>query len=174
MMQIGVFALPLAIVLIIGTGLVRRVPVFDVFVEGAKDGLQTAVRILPALIALITAVGMLRASGGLEFICSLLEPFGKLMGFPMEVLPLAMIRPISGSGATALFNDILKSTGADSFAGRVASVMMGSTETTFYTVALYYGAANIRDTRHTIPAALSADFTGFLLSALFVRLLFYS
>ncbi len=173
MMSAGTLMLPLVIVLIVGFGLIRGVKIFDVFLEGAKEGLEVAVHILPALVALITAVGMFKASGALDLLSFLLEPVGKLIGLPREVLPLALLRPISGSGAMVLFRDILQSCGPDSLAGRVASVMEGSTETTFYTIAVYYGAAKIRDTRHSIPAALSGDIAGYLLSGLAVRLLFY-
>ena len=172
MIRLGTLVVPLAMVLIIGTGLLRGVPVFDRFVEGAREGLSSGVRILPALVALVTAVGMFRASGALDLVCSLLEPVGRLLGLPAQVLPLCLIRPISGSGAMAVFSDLLRTYGADSLIGRIASVLQGSTETTFYTIALYYGAAGIHDTRHTIPSALSADLSGFIMSALAVRLLF--
>lgn len=173
MTAVGVWMVPLAIAGIVGFGLLRGVKVFDLFVEGAKEGLTTAVNILPALVALVVAVGMFKASGGLDLLSFALEPIGKLLGLSREVIPLSLIRPISGSGAMAIFNDILRSHGPDSLAGRIASVMMGSTETTFYTIAVYYGAAGIKNTRHTIPAALSADISGFFLSALAVKLLFY-
>lgn len=173
MTQIGTLMVPLAIAGIIGFGLIRGVPVFDLFLEGAKEGMGVAVRILPALIALVTAVGMFKASGGLDLLSFALEPLGRLVGLPREVLPLTLLRPISGSGAMVIFTDLIQTYGSDSLIGRIASVMQGSTETTFYTVALYYGAAGIRDTRHTIPAAVSADITGFIMSALTVRLLFY-
>ena len=154
MMQIGSYIVPLVVVMIVGHGLSKGLPVFDLFIEGAKDGLLTAARILPALVALMTAVGMFKASGA------------------RDLLPLALLRPISGSGAMAIFDDLLRIHGPDSLIGRIASVMEGSTETTFYTIAVYYGAAEIRQTRHTVPAALSADLTGFFLSALLVRMLF--
>ena len=120
----------------------------------------------------MTAVGMFKASGALDLLSFALEPLGKLFGLPRDLLPLALLRPISGSGAMAIFDDLLRIHGPDSLIGRIASVMEGSTETTFYTIAVYYGAAEIRQTRHTVPAALSADLTGFFLSALLVRMLF--
>ncbi|MEM1484822.1 nucleoside recognition domain-containing protein [Oscillospiraceae bacterium PP1C4] len=173
MMTVSTLMVPLVIVLIVGFGLVRGVKVFDVFLEGAKEGIQVAVHILPALVALITAVGMFKASGGLDLLSFALGPFGKMIGLPREVMPLALLRPISGSGAMVLFTDILENYGPDSLIGRIASVIEGSSETTFYTIALYYGAAGIHDTRHSVPAALSADIAGFVMSALTVRLLFY-
>ena len=165
MTAFGVWAIPTAVVLIIGYGLIRGVRVFEVFLEGAKEGLEMSWRILPALVALVVAVGMFKASGGLDLLSFALSPL-------CEVMPLALMRPVSGSGAMVVFTDLLKTYGPDSMIGRIASVMMGATETTFYTVALYYGAARVRDTRHTIPAALTADLTGFFMSALAVRLLF--
>ena len=167
-------AIPLVIAVIVGYGLIKGVAVFDLFLEGAKEGLMTAARILPALVGLVAAVGMLRVSGGLDILSWALQPVGRLIGLPKEILPLALMRPISGSGALALFTDLLGEHGADSLIGRVASVLMGSTETTFYTIAVYYGAAGIKDTRHSIPAALAGDVTGFFMSAFLVHLLFYS
>ena len=171
MTAFGVWAIPTAVVLIIGYGLMRGVRVFEVFLEGAKEGLEMSWRILPALVALVVAVGMFKASGGLDLLSFALSPLGRFLGLPCEVMPLALMRPVSGSGAMVVFTDLLKTYGPDSMIGRIASVMMGATETTFYTVALYYGAARVRDTRHTIPAAITADITGFFMSALAVRLL---
>lgn len=167
----GDWVIPITIAGILGFAMIRQVRVFDVFLEGAREGLQTTWNILPALVGLVFAVGMLRASGALELICIVLAPLGRLLGLPQEVLPLAILRPISGSGALAIYSEILKFYGADSTIGRIASVMQGSTETTFYTIALYYSAAQIRNIRHTIPASLCADITGFFCAALFVRLL---
>ncbi len=163
---------PVVIAVIVGYGLVKGAAVFDLFLEGAKEGLATSARILPALVGLVAAVGMFRVSGGLDILSWAMQPLGKLAGLPKEVMPLALMRPISGSGAMALFHDLLVEHGADSLIGRVSSVMMGSTETTFYTIAVYYGAAGIKNTRHSVPAALAGDMTGFLMSALVVRLLF--
>ncbi|MGI5966446.1 MAG: spore maturation protein [Anaerotruncus rubiinfantis] len=173
LMNLGTLMVPLTVAGIIGYAFVKGVPVFETFVEGAKEGLEVAVNILPALVGLITAVGMFKVSGGLDLLTWALEPFGRLLGLPREVLPLALLRPVSGSGALVIFNDLISTYGPDSLIGRVASVMQGSTETTFYTIALYYGAAGIKNTRHTVPAALSADLTGFIMSAFMVRLFFY-
>ncbi|MBR5558984.1 MAG: spore maturation protein [Oscillospiraceae bacterium] len=153
-------------------GLLQNVPVFDVFLEGAKEGLSTAVRILPSLVGLITAVGVFKASGALDLLSHGLKPAAQFLGLPTEVMPLALLRPVSGSGGMAVFRDLLDSHGPDSFVGRVASVMMGSTETTFYTIAVYYGAIDVRKTRHTLPAALGADLAGFVFSSLAVLWLF--
>ena len=166
------YIMPCIIGFIILFGFVKKVPIFDTFLNGAKEGLESTFSIAPSLIGLIVAVSMLKASGVLDIITYLLEPIGNLIAIPKETIPLMLLRPISGSGALALVDSILKSCGPDSFSGRVASVMMGSTETTFYAIAVYFGAAGIKNSRHTIPAALTADFTSFIMSVLMVRLLF--
>lgn len=173
MNQISNYILPTVIVLIVGYGIFKKVPVFDCFLEGAREGLSTSAQIVPALVALITAVGMFKASGALDLLTYALKPLAAILQLPQEVIPLAILRPISGSGALVIFQDILKDFGPDSFIGRVASVIQGSTETTFYTIAVYYGATKVQKTRHTLPAALSADLVGFMMSALAVRLLFH-
>lgn len=164
--------IPLIITVIIGYGLYNRVDVFSEFAEGAKENLLTCVSLLPTLIALITAVGMFRASGAEELITGLVSGFFDRIGFPAECLPLALIRPVSGSGALAVYESLLEEKGPDSFAGRVASVMLGSTETTFYTLAVYYGAVKIKNTRHTLAASLAGDMTGFIVSVLTVNIFF--
>lgn len=152
--------------------LCRRVDVFSALTTGAGEGLSVVLRILPPLVALLTAVYMLRASGALELLTALLTPVLTFLGIPPETVGLLLIRPVSGSGALAVGSDIMQTYGPDSAIGRTAAVMLGSTETTFYTVAVYYGAAGIRRTRHTIPAALAADITGFLAAAWTVRWMF--
>lgn len=165
------YVIPFFIALIIAAGLIKRVDVFGEFIEGAKENLKAAFEILPALIALMTAIGMFKASGALEIISEAISPITSFLGFPAECIPLAIIRPVSGSGALAVFESILNDVSPDSFAGRVASVVIGSTETTFYTIAVYYGITNVKKTRHAIASSLTADFTGFIMSALTVRLL---
>ena len=172
MADFGAWAVPLVIAAIVLFGFLRRVPVFDTFVAGAKDGLRTTVSILPTLVGLIMAVSMLSASGALDLFSSLLAPAAKFLGLPPQVMPLALIKPFSGSGSTAVLTQIYRDCGPDSFAGRVASVMAGSTETTFYAVAVYYGAVGIKKTRHTIPAALIGDLTACIFSALTVHFFF--
>ena len=152
--------------------LCRRVDVFSALTTGAGEELSVVLRILPPLVALLTAVYMLRASGALELLTELLTPVLTFLGIPPETVGLLLIRPVSGSGALAVGSDIMQTYGPDSTIGRTAAVMLGSTETTFYTVAVYYGAAGIRRTRHTIPAALAADITGFLAAAWTVRWMF--
>ncbi len=165
------YLIPIFIAIIIIFGLIKKADVFGEFVEGAKESISASFEILPALIALMTAIGMFKASGGLGFLSELISPLTDLLGFPKECIPLALIRPISGSGALAVFESILSEVSPDSFAGRVASVMIGSTETTFYTIAVYYGITKVKNTRHAIASSLTADLTGFILSALTVRLI---
>lgn len=153
-------------------GLYKGVDVFDCFLNGAKEGVRTSVSILPALVALMTCVGMFKASGALDIITHFLGPVAELVGIPREIIPLAVLRPISGSGAMVIFSDILESYGPDSFVGRVASVLQGSSETTFYTIAVYYGAIKVKNTRHTLPASLTADLVCFIMSAAIVRMVF--
>ena len=146
-----------------GTG--RRVNVYAALTRGAEDGLTVLLHVIPALVGLLTAVSMFRASGAMDALARLCAPVLNLLGIPAETVPLMLVRPVSGSGALAVH-------GPDSYIGRVAAVMLGSTETTFYTIAVYFGSAGIVRTRHTVPAALAADLTGFLTAALTVRLLF--
>ena len=169
MSYISAFAMPAVIGAFLLLGMVRRVKVYDCFVEGAKDGLQSLVGIIPPLVGLMVAISMFRASGALELLAKLLSPLLSALQLPKEVLPLALLRPISGSASTAIVTDIFQTLGPDSPAGTIASVMMGSTETTFYTVAVYFGAVGIKNTRHTIGAALLADLTGILLSIAVAR-----
>ncbi len=164
--------MPAVILIILGFGLYRRVDVFNAFLAGAQSGLKTLFGILPALVGLIVAITMFRTSGALAWITGLLSPLTTLLHIPPEIMPLALLRPVSGSGALAIVNDLLASAGPDSLVGRIASVVMGSTETTFYTLAVYYGAAHIHKTRHTVPAALLADLTG-LLAGVYICLFFF-
>lgn len=165
------FALPIVIAAFLILGFAKRVRVYDCFVEGAKDGLQSLVGIVPPLIGLMVAINMFRASGALELLTRLLAPVLSAIRLPAEVLPLALLRPVSGSASTAIVTDIFHTLGPDSPAGTIASVMMGSTETTFYTVAVYFGAVGVKNTRHTVAAALTADLTGICLSVFLARLL---
>ena len=152
-------------------GALRGVDVFAAMTEGIADGLRVLLRIFPAVAALLCAVYALRASGALDALTGLLAPIFRLLGIPVETAPLVLLRPISGSGALAVAGDIMARYGPDSLAGRTAAVMLGSTETTFYVIAVYFGAAGVKKTRWAIPAALCADFTGFVLSSLAARLL---
>lgn len=151
---------------------IGRKDVFPALTKGAYDGLKTVLDMLPALIVLFPAVYMLRASGALDAFSSLIAPVFRFLGIPPETVSLALLRPISGSAATAVGADIIKSSGVDSLAGRTAAVMLGSSETTFYVIAIYFGAAGIKKTRWAIPAALCADLAVYLSAAWITRLLY--
>ena len=145
---------------------------YDLMLQGGAEGLKTAVSILPALVVLLTAVQMLKTSGAVDLLSRFLAPTFSLLGIPPETAMLVLIRPISGSAALAVGADLMAEFGPDSTIGRTAAVMLGSTETTFYVISLYFGAAGIKRSRYTIPAALLADFTGFFTASLCVRLLY--
>ena len=153
-------------------GCFRRVDVYTALVQGAGDGLEVLMRILPSLVGLLTAVYMLRASGALDLAAQALTPLLDRIGLPGELLPLMLVRPISGSAALGVGAELIAAHGPDSYLGRTAAVMLGSTETTFYTIAVYFGAMKITKTRYAVPAALCADLTGFLAAAWAVRLCF--
>lgn len=172
MKDLSNYILPTIVVLIVIYGGFKGVDVFNVFIDGAKSGFKTVFNIIPSLIALLLSINMLKASGGLDVLLSLLSPIGDFLGIPRDIIPLTILSPISGSGSLGVYEGILKDFGPDSFIGRCASVMMGSTETTFYTLALYYGSIGVKKTRHTVPSALCADFTSFILSPRFVRIFF--
>lgn len=171
-MNASAFVLPTLLAAAAVCGMGRRVNVYDALTHGAEEGLRVLLHIIPSLVGLLTAVAMFRASGAAQWLAEWCAPALKLLGIPAETAPLMLIRPISGSGALAVVSDLITSFGPDSYEGRVAAVMMGSTETTFYTIAVYFGSAGIHKTRHTVPAALTADLAGFLASALAVRLFF--
>ena len=170
-MKIADFVVPVILCFVACFALRRRVDVYGALTKGAEEGLTVLVRILPSLVGLLTAVYMFRASGAMEYLARVLSPLLHLLGIPPECAPLLFIRPISGSGALAVGSEIMREYGVDSYIGRVAAVMLGSSETTFYTIALYYGSAGITKTRYTIPAALCADLVMFWASAFAVRLL---
>ena len=150
----------------------RKVDLFSAMTAGAKDGFHVVKSILPSLVVLLTAVYMLRASGAPEALARLCAPLFSLLGIPPETAALILLRPVSGSGALAVGSELMSRFGPDSYIGRCAAVMLGSTETTFYVIAVYFGAAGIKKTRHAVPAALAADLAGFLTAALTVRLFF--
>lgn len=171
-MNFSSLIIPVLLSFVAVCGLGKRVDVYAALIHGAEDGLTTLLHILPALVGLLTAVSMLRASGAMEVLSAFCQPVLDFLGIPPELTPLMLIRPISGSGALAVASDLIVHYGPDSTIGRIAAVMLGSTETTFYTIAVYFGSAGIQRTRHTIPAAIAADLTGFLVSALAVRFFF--
>jgi spore maturation protein SpmB len=154
-------------------GVLRGVKVYDAVVEGGKEGFQVALRIIPFLVAILVAVGMLRASGAIDLIVVGLEPITALVGMPAEALPMALLRTLSGSGAYGVSAEIMQTHGADSLIGQIVSTMQGSTETTFYVLALYFGVAQVRNGRHALPACLAADLAGALGAVWACRLILY-
>ena len=170
-MDFSALLVPLLLAFVALFGMGRRVNVYDALTKGAEEGLHILLGILPALVGLMTAVYMLRASGAMELLSGLLAPVLDRLGIPPETAALLFVRPMSGSGALAIGSELMAAHGPDSYVGRVAAVMLGSTETTFYTIAVYFGSAGIHKTRYAIPAALIADLTGFAAAALAVRLL---
>lgn len=163
--------MPLMILIIVCFGLKEKVKVFDLFLDGAKDGINMVVKIFPTLIGLFVAIGALRSSGILDLIIEIISPVLNVLKVPSEILPLALLRPISGSASMAVATDIMKSNGVDSFIGILAGVIMGSTETTLYTIAVYTGSVKIKNTRFVLAAALIADLFGILASVFICRMM---
>lgn len=164
--------LPILMLAIVMVGFVRGVKVYESFIAGAKESFQIAITIIPFLVAILVAIGMFRASGGMEVLVSALSPITALIGMPAEALPMALIRPLSGSGAMAVMTEAMKANGPDSLVGYMVCVMNGATETTFYVLAVYYGAVGVRATRHTVAACLTSEAAGMLAAVWFTRLFF--
>lgn len=164
-------AMPLMILLIVAYGLIEKNKVFDDFLEGAKEGIEIVFNILPTLIGLFVAIGALRSSGILDRIINIIMPLLNVIHFPSEIMPLAMLRPISGSGSIAVATDIMKNYGVDSTIGKMASIIMGSTETTLYTIAIYTSCIKVKKTRYVLLAALAADLVGILVSVGICRIM---
>ena len=154
---ISLWAIPVLLVGIPFVGLLRKVKVYDVFIDGAKEGFQVAVNIIPFLVGILVAIGMFRGSGAMALLTDAIRPVLSLVNFPPELFPLAVFRSLTGSGSLALTTDLVKTHGPDSFLARAAATMYGSSETTFYVLAVYFGAIGVKRTRHAIPAALIAD-----------------
>jgi spore maturation protein B len=169
---ISLVAIPLVLLVFLGWGLFKKVKVYEVFIEGAKDGFNVAIRIIPYLVAMLAAIGIFRASGALELLISVLSPITNLIGMPPETLPMALMRPLSGSGSLGIMTELMNVHGPDSLIGIMASTMYGSSETTFYVLAVYFGAVGVKNTRHAVPTGLIADFAGMLAAVWIVNLLF--
>ena len=169
---ISTMAVPTIIVVIIIYGIIDKKNIYDIFLEGAREGMETVIKIFPTLIGIFLAVGCLRSSGILNVIGKNLEFVTKLIGFPSEVLPLALLRPISGSASLGIATDIMKTFGVDSNIGLMASVIMGSTETTVYTIAVYTSSVGIKKTRFVLWAALFADFVGIVVSVVVCKMMY--
>ncbi len=159
---ISLWAVPAMLALIPLWGAIRRVKVYDTFIEGAEEGLQIAVQIIPFLVGMMVALSIFRASGAMELVARLIDPVTSALGFPTEILPLMVVRPLSGAGALAITADLLKTQHPDSYIGRLASIMQGSTDTTFYVLTVYFGSVGIRKARYAAGVGLFADFVGFL------------
>ncbi len=169
---VSVFVLPAIIVGFPLYGLIKKVPVYEEFVTGAKEGFNVAVMIIPYLVAILFAIGMFRASGALDFLIDGMRPLLGAVGIPPELIPMAIVRPLTGSGSAAIVLDMINQFGEDSILVKMAATMFGSTETTFYVIAVYFGAVNIKKTRHAVPVGLIADFAAFILAIIVVRMLF--
>lgn len=163
--KVSGYAVPAVFLIILVFGMYREVKVYDVFVEGAREGISTILRILPTLVGLMVAVGVFKASGALEMLVRLFTPAAALLGIPAETMPLALMRPVSGSASLAIVAELVRTYGPDTFIGRTASTMMGSTETIFYTLAIYFGSVGIKNIRYTLFAALIADLVSVTVSA---------
>ena len=164
------WAIPLFLLFVPLLGLLRRVRIYQAFVAGARDGLLTGFRIAPYLLAMLAAIGLFRSSGGIDLLAGILRPLAGPLGIPAEVLPLALVRPLSGSGALGLLADLFAAHGPDSSLGRIGSVVYGSTETTFYVLTVYLGSVGIRRFRHTWLAGLAADLAAFAAAVIVARI----
>lgn len=164
-----IYIIPAIISIILITAIIKRLPSYDLFIEGAEEGMKIAAGIFPPLVAVLTAAYMLRASGTFDLLISLLAPITKLI--PAEVLPLALIRPVSGSGALGILTETLNAYGADSMIGRIASVIMGSTETTFYCLCVYFAKTRVKHNLKAVPFAAIGDITGILMAVMVIKLL---
>jgi len=169
---ISALAIPFLIVLIVGYGWKKKVKVYEAFTEGAKEGFNIAVRIIPFLVAILVAIAAFRASGAMNLLATVLGPVTRLIGMPPEVIPMALMRPLSGSGALGIVGELVNTYGPDSLIARMAAVMEGSTETTFYVLAVYFGSVAIKKSRHAVPAALTADAAGILAAVIITNLIF--
>ena len=169
---LSIAVIPLMLLVFIGMAGLKKVKVYEKFVEGAKEGFEVGVKIIPFLVAMLVAIAMFRASGALDILTLVLKPFTDLIGMPSEVLPMALMRPLSGSGSLGVMTELMKTHGADSLIGFMSSTMFGSTETTFYVVAVYFGAVGVRKTKYALPAGLLADAAGLIAATLICQAIF--
>ncbi|MGY4690165.1 spore maturation protein [Salibacterium sp. K-3] len=172
MNTVSIWVVPMLLFAVIIHAAIKRVPAYDCFVEGGKDGFQMAVSLIPYLVGMITAVSVFRASGAMELFITALSPVLSLIGMPAEIAPLAMIRPISGTGALGMMSSLLAEHGPDSFIGRLASTMQGSTDTTLYVITIYFGAAGVKRIGDALKVGLAADAAGIAASVIIVSLIF--
>jgi spore maturation protein B len=172
MSGISNWAIPAMIFGIVVIGFIQKVKVYEAFVDGAKEGFNVAVKIIPYLVAILVAIGMFRASGAMDLFVKLVSPLTELINMPAETVPVALMRPLSGSGSMGIATELIHTHGASSMIGRIASVMFGAADTTFYIIALYFGSVGIKKTRHAIAAGLLGDLAGLLAAVLFCNLIF--
>lgn len=164
-------AIPMVILLVVIYGVKQKNKVYDSFVEGVKEGIDIVINIFPTLVGLFIAIGLLRSSGIIELISKILQPILNAMKIPIEIMPLALLRPISGSASMAIATDIMKTYGVDSLIGIISSTIMGSTETTLYTIAIYTSAVGIKKIRYVLIAALTADIVGMIVSTIICNIM---
>ncbi len=169
---VSICIIPLIMTAILVHGYIKGIDLYDCFVEGAGEGFKTAIKIMPYLITIFIAIGIFKRSGAMDILINLFSPLLQLVGIPEEVLPLIIMKPISGSGSLAIVRDIVSTYGADSFSGRVASTMMGSAETIFYTMAVYFGAVGIKNSKYTLKAALLSHLAAVIASIIICRIVF--
>ena len=169
---LSLLAIPLLVLVIVVHGAVKKVKIYEAFVEGAREGFNVGVRIIPYLVAMLVAIGIFRTGGAMDLLTMLLSPLTRWIGMPAETLPMALMRPLSGSGALGVMAETIKAEGPDSLIGRMVSVMMGSGETTFYVLAVYFGSVGITRTRQAVPAGIVADLVGILMSVWIVTWIF--
>ncbi|MEY8762708.1 MULTISPECIES: spore maturation protein [Clostridium] len=164
--------IPIIVFIVVTYGIFKRVKVYECFVEGAKEGIGICIKIFPYLLAMIIAVGVFRESKALDYFIALVRPVVEIIGLPPEVVPLVLVKPLSGSGALGIFAETLSKFGPDSYIGRVSSIIMGSTETIFYTLTVYFGAVGIKKIRHTLWAAIMADMSAIIAAVVVTRIMF--
>jgi spore maturation protein B len=169
---VSTWAIPVIIFAIVVIAAIKKIKVYEVFVEGAKEGFNVAVKIIPYLVAILVAIAVFRGSGAMDWMVSILKPALEPLGVPPEILPMAIMKPLSGSGSLGVMSEGLKTYGPDSLIGNMMSTMMGSTETTFYVLAVYFGSINVRRTRHTVPACLIGDFVGLSTAIIICNIVF--
>ncbi|MFQ3542930.1 spore maturation protein [Halobacillus rhizosphaerae] len=170
--MISVWLIPGVILLVLVTATLKRVPAYEVFVEGSKEGIQIAISLLPFLLGMMVSIAIFQASGAMNAVLQMIEPVTGLFGFPKEVLPLALIRPISGTAALSMTTEIIRTFGPDSFIGQLASTMQGSTDTTLYIITVYFGAVGIKRMGDALKVGLLADLAGIIASVIIVTILF--
>ncbi len=169
----SLLAIPALMLFFVTYGAMKKVKVYEAAVDGAKEGFHIAVRIIPYLVLMLVSIAIFRASGAMDVLIAILSPVTKLIGFPAESLPMAFMRPLSGSGSLGVMSETMKTYGTDSFIGVLTSTLYGSTETTFYVLAVYFGSVGIKNTRHALPTGLFADLIGFIAALVFVKMIVF-